>query len=233
MRKRERRGERWKEKRSGKKQHGERSGESGVWWGKKRDTRGGGWGKTREGNYSHMLLGNNFWSLKVANMADLALLCFHFGAYSFHLSTYLCPLLDINLSLPPTFLLTLHRFLHPFFLMPLLVASSLLVVASKLSLPLPPTLPTSLHLTYFSISSPFQHISALTGCMQPRVTEGGWPGRVLVWFEPVTNLCTWALPAAPSDPGERALYLINTRLLLWPCDTVLCFTFFTLSPFFP
>lgn len=43
---------------------------------KRHDKRG-----KREENYSCMLLGNNLWSLKAANMADLALRVFHFGVF--------------------------------------------------------------------------------------------------------------------------------------------------------
>lgn len=93
-----------------------------------------------------MLLGNNLWSLKAANMADLALLVFHFAECpSSILSIYPSSLgLYLNFSLPPTFVLTLHPFL--------LLSSSCLsplhppppccfYYASKLSLPFHPSLP--------------------------------------------------------------------------------------------
>lgn len=48
-----------------------------------RGQQGGGEEKRRAGKkHSCMLLGNNLWSLKAANMADLASLFFHFGESS-------------------------------------------------------------------------------------------------------------------------------------------------------
>ncbi len=129
--------------------------------------------RRREKNYSCMLLGNNLWSLKAANMADLALLVFHFGECSSS-SPPIYPsslLRNLNFSLPPTFLLTLHPLSPP---SPLMPPPPCCLYASKLSLPSSSlSLHTFLHLTYFSVSSSFQHISALLGSMQRRVTEGG------------------------------------------------------------
>lgn len=131
-----------------------------------------------------MLLGNDLWSLKTASMADLALLIFHFRECSYsYLSLYPITVFNLNFSLPRTFLLTLHAFFPPLILMPLLVAcSSFLLPLNFASSPFPsqpslPPLPTSLHLTYFTVYSSFQPISALSDCMHLRVTEGGWPRR--------------------------------------------------------
>lgn len=102
--------------------------------------------------------------------ADLALRVFHFG-----LCSSSCPpvpqslLLNLHFLPPPTFLPMLHL-LHPS------STPSLLPVCLYTFYPHPPcllsslSLPTSLHLTYFAVSSYFQPIPASLGSTQRRVT---------------------------------------------------------------
>lgn len=97
-------------------------------------------------------------------------------------------------------------------------------------MPNPPSLPTSLHLTYFTVYSSFQPIFALSDCMHLRVTEGGWPRRFWFGLNPsrcgtqqhnralvtdklcLTGIVTHSIPFFP---------LFLPSLLIMQCDTAL------------
>lgn len=177
------------------------------------------WGekKRKKKNDSCRLLGNNLWSLTAANMADLALLVYHFGECSLLLSTY--P------SIPR------HRFstwiFHhhsPFYSHYIALSSFpphasphriLLLLVASLNFPSPPSLsscPLSLHLTYFSVSSAFQHISALLGSTQRRATDGWLTERLAGWIWTCNVAVHLSLPIILTPPP----LLKNTWLPIWP-----------------
>lgn len=169
--------ERWKERRSGRKVRKsvrEREGEGNEARSKERDKRRR--VRRHKRNQFCKLLGNDVWSLKAANMADLTSFVFHFGALLF---LYLSPVTVSELFL--IFFITTHLSTYTawpplFFLMPLHDPPPVCCL-----LAFPSSLPASLHLTYFTVSSSFQHISVLLGGMQPKVTEGGRPWKVEGW----------------------------------------------------
>lgn len=159
-----------------------------------------------------MLLGNNLWSLKAANMADLALLVFHFGECSYtsqpvHPSS---TFLNLHFSLPPTFLLTLLPF-------PPLSSSCLshhrilllLVASMLLNFPFPPPLLPSLP-AHFSSLDLFQCllISSAHFCfIRQRAAEGDrrrMTRKVAVWIWTCKRSGAPDLQPSPSKPPTRA-----------------------------